>query len=92
MWVQMNPDAKDEVSVLILLNRFTSKLDHTFRNLKTKLYHVIQERDEMQSRIEQQQEKCPLQWENVLGDDEIEHPNNLITTTTKNLSPSISIF
>ena len=92
MWVQMNPDAKDQVSVLILLNRFTSKLDHTFRNLKTKSYHVIQERYEMQSRIEQQQEKCPLQWENVLGDDEIEHPNNLITTTTKNLSPSISIF
>ena len=92
LWVQRNPDAKDQVSAQTLLDRITSKLDHTFRNLKTQLYHAIQERDEMQSQIEQQQEENPLQWENLLGDDKIEDPSNLVTATMKNMPPPISIF
>ena len=46
----------------------------------------------MQNRMEQQQEKHHPQWKNLLENDKIEDPANLITTTMKNLPPPINIF
>ena len=44
--------------------------------------------------MEQQEEEASeqLQWQNLLGLDKIEDPENLITATMKNLPPPISIY
>ena len=92
-WVQRNPETDNQISAQALLHRVTAKLNHTFRNLKTELYQVTTERDELQTRIEQQEEDRPhpYAWEQLLGFDKIEDPGNAITVTMKNLAPPISI-
>lgn len=62
------------------------------KSLKAELSQATQERDELQTRMEQEEEEDLLQWENLLREDKIEDPENPITTTRHNLAPSINIF
>lgn len=71
-----------------------AKLGHTFKNRKTKLYQITLERDDLQYKLEQQEEEASnlSKWEQILHQDIIEEPENAITSTMKNLAPPISIF
>jgi hypothetical protein len=94
LWIQQQPNTETQISAQTLLHRVTSKLNHTFKSLKAELYHTTQERDKLQTKIEQQQEENPaeLQAEELLEDDKIKHSGNLIVVTMKNLPPPINIF
>ena len=96
LWVQekSHTDAETQMSAEALLHRVTTKLNHTLRNLKAELQQAISERDDLQGRLEQQEEEATEhpQWQSLLGLDKIEDPENLITATMKNLPPPISIY
>jgi hypothetical protein len=92
LWMKRNPETATQLSAETLLRRVTSKIQHTLKNLKTELSRATQERDEMQTRMDQQEEADLMQWQNLFGDRRIEDPGNLIAATMKNLSPPISIY
>ena len=75
-----------------MFHKVLVKVNHTFKNLKTQPHQVSTERYEFQTRLKQQQQENPLQWENLLGEDKIDDPRNLITITMKTLPSLISIF
>ena len=93
-WIDGKPQTEDQITAKTLLDRVTAKLTHTFKNLKAELYHVITERDELQSKFELQEEEGSdlNEWERLLGYNRIEDPGNMITTTMKNLAPPVSIY
>ena len=90
-WIDGKSETKEQLTAKMMLDRVTAKLGHTFKTLKTALQQAIQERDEIQVRMEQQQEEEPLKWEKLLGLDKIEHTSNIIEATMKSLAPPISI-
>lgn len=96
LWVrdQSNSDTENRITVQTLLQRVTTKINHTLKTLKTELRQVTTERDELQGRLEQQEEEATQhpKWDNLLGLSKIEDPGNLITATMKNLPPPISIY
>ena len=92
LWMKRNPQTDTKLSAETLLNRVTSKIQHTLKNLKTELSRATQERDDLQTRMEQQEEADLMQWQNLFGEGKIEDPANLITATRKNLPPPISIY
>ena len=51
------------------MERVTAKMAHTFQNFKSALQQVTLERDELQNRIDQQEEEETdhQQWEHLLG-------------------------
>lgn len=93
-WIEGKTQTEEQITAKTLLDRVTAKLAHTFKNLKMELYHVTTERDELQTKIEQQEEgRSDLhQWEYLLGHNRIEDPGNAITATMKNLAPPVSIY
>ena len=94
LWLQRTPQTDEQVSAKSLLYRVTSKVHHTFRNLKAELQQAISENDDLQEILEQQEEVASghLQWENLLELNTIKDPSNSIAATMKFLPPSISIF
>ena len=89
-----NPETYEQVLAQTLLHRVTTKLNHIFRNLKSKLHQLTIEKNELQTRFEQHLEEKidPYACEHLLGFDKIEDPGNMIIVTMKNLAPPISIF
>ena len=64
------------------------------KTLKTELRQATTERDDLQEKLEQQEEDSPEypKWNDLLGLSKTEDPGNLITATMKNLPPPISIY
>ena len=93
-WMDGPSETKEQITTKTLLDRVTTKLAHTFWNLKFALHQVTLERDELQSKIEQQEEEAtdPCEWERLIGYNKIEDPSNVITATMKNLPPPMSIY
>ena len=63
-WIDGKSETKEQLTAKTLLERVTTKMGHTFRNLKQALNQVTIERDELQSRLEQEEETPfePPKW------------------------------
>ena len=85
LWIQTQPATDEQISAQILLHRVTAKINHTFKTLRSQLHQVSSEKDDLQTRVEQQKEERPhpYAWEHLLGSDKIEDPGNAITITMK---------
>ena len=96
LWVQEKTDSDHDnaFSARTLLHRVTTKINHTLKTLKTELRQATTERDDLQEKLEQQEEDSPEypKWNDLLGLSKTEDPGNLITATMKNLPPPISIY
>lgn len=92
-WIDGNSKTEEQITAKTMFERVTSKLTHTFGNLKTQLHNVTLERDELQGRMEQQDENMVTlgEFEPLLHQDKIEDPSNLISATRRNLAPPVSI-
>jgi hypothetical protein len=55
-WMQKQPETGDQILAQILLQQVSAKLNHSLRSLKIQLQQTTAERDELQARIEQQEE------------------------------------
>jgi len=63
-----------------------------FKALQTELRQTRSEKEELQEKIKLQEEHNTINWENLLGQNNIEDSVNMISATMKNLTPPISIF
>lgn len=56
LWVHTQPTAEAQTSAQTLLQKVSAKMNHTLQNLKAELHQTIAEKDELQAKIEQQEE------------------------------------
>ena len=93
-WIDGKPSIHEQITAQTMLDKVMAKLGHTFKNFKTEIHQITIERDELQCKLEQHEEEQSdlSKWEQVLGQDMIEQPENAITSTMKNLAPPISIY
>lgn len=91
-WINKSEPTKEELTTKQMFDRITSKIGHTFKALRIELAKEITEREDLQERLEQQERSDAHKWENILAQNQIEDPVNLITSTMKNLAPPVSIF
>lgn len=82
----------NQISAQQLFDRIATRIGHMFKTLQNELSQATTERDELQEKLEQQEEYDPFRWEKLLGYNNIEDPANMVAATMKNLAPPISIF
>jgi hypothetical protein len=102
LWVQKQSETGEPVSAQILLQRVSAKINHTLRNLKAELHQTTAERDELQAKIEQQEENRDTvgednrtifgEGETLIEKEKLADPDNIISATRKNLPPPVSIY
>jgi hypothetical protein len=91
-WLSKEALTKEHITAQQLFDRVVTRIDHMFKTLQNELRQARSERDELQERLEKQDEYDPLHWEKLLGYNQIEDPANMIAATMKNLAPPISIY
>lgn len=93
-WIDGQSATKEQMTARMLLDRVTTKMDHTLQNLKLALNQITTERDELQTKLEQtEKDKSELQKLNhLLEATTIEDSGNRILAVMRNLAPPISIF
>jgi hypothetical protein len=86
----MSKDAstKEHITAQHLFDRIATIIGHMFKTLQNKLRQARTERDDLQDKLEQQEDSDPLQWEKLMGYNKIEDPINMIAATMKNLAPN----
>jgi hypothetical protein len=82
----------NQVTAQQLFDRVVTRIGHMFKTLQKELSQATTERNELQEKLEQQEEYDPFRWEKLLGYNNIEDPANMVAATMKNLAPPISIF
>ena len=94
LWINKQPATEEQISAQTLLYKVTTKIYHTLRTLKSELQQATTERDDLQGRLEQQEEEASAHftWEKFLDLNKMEEPGNMIAATMKNLPPPISIY
>ena len=94
LWVHTQPTTEAQIFAQTLLQRVSAKMNHTLRNLKAELHQTTTKRDELQVRIEQQEENKVTfaEWQTLIEQEKIEDPDYLISATRKNLAPPVSIY
>ena len=102
LWLQQQHATEEQISPQTLLQRVSAKMNHTLRNLKGELHQATTERDELQARIDQQEDTRDTlgegnrdnfaNWATLIEQEKIEDTDNLISATRKNLAPPVSIF
>jgi hypothetical protein len=102
LWVHTQPTAEAQTSAQTLLQKVSAKMNHTLQNLKAELHQTIAEKDELQAKIEQQEETRDTfeqrsrvnfgEWTTLIEQEKFADPDNLISATQKNLAPPVSIY
>ena len=91
-WMNKSDLTKEELTTKQMFDKIMSKIGHTFKSLRTELAQAITEKKDLQEKFEQQEKSDTHKWENIMGQNQIEDPTNLTTSTMKNLAPPVSIF
>lgn len=78
IWLSKEATSSDQITAQHLFERVTTKIGHMFKSLQTELRHTRLERDELQEKLEHQEECCYVNWEDLIGHNNIEDPVNMI--------------